>query len=63
MGKWIKWWKCKTYMSVLVIALLTILTGFFLAYFLDWGWILTIVVTAIGVMNIRKTIIKGIDKL
>lgn len=60
---WFRWWKDKTFMSVLVIALLTMLIGFLLAYFLDWGWILTIVVTAIGGMSIRKIIVKRFDDL
>lgn len=63
MSNWIKWWKDSTFMSVLVIALLTMLIGFLLAYFLEWGWILTIVVTAIGGMSIRRIIIKRINKL
>ena len=62
MNEWIKWWKDKTFMSVLGVALLTMLIGFLLAYYIKWGWILTIVVTAIGGMSIRRIIIKRIDK-
>lgn len=59
---WFRWWKDSTFMSILVIAMVTMLIGFLLAYFLEWGWILTIVVTAIGGMSIRKVIIKKLDK-
>ena len=62
MSNWIKWWKDKTFMSVLGVALLTMLIGFLLAYYIKWGWILTIVVTAIGGMSIRRIILKRIDK-
>ncbi len=60
---WFRWWKDKTFMSVLVIAMLTMFIGFLLAYYIEWGWILTIVVTAIGGMSIRRIIIKRINKL
>jgi 4-hydroxybenzoate polyprenyltransferase len=63
MSNWIKWWKDSTFMSVLGVALLTMLIGFLLAYYIEWGWILTIVVTAIGGMSIRRIIIKRIDKM
>lgn len=60
---WFRWWKDSTFMSVLAIAMLTMLIGFLLAYYIEWGWILTIVVTAIGGMSIRKIIIKRFDDL
>ena len=52
MATWIKWWKDKTFMTVLAIALLTML----------FGWIITIVLTIAGGVSIRKIIINRIIK-
>ena len=58
---WVKWWKDKTFMLVLAIALLTMLIGFLFGYFLDWGWMLTILACLFGGIGIRRVITKRLD--
>lgn len=62
MATWIKWWKDKTFMTILAIALLTMLIGFLLAYFIEYGWLITIVLSIAGGISIRKVITNRIDK-
>ena len=62
MATWIKWWKDKTFMTILAIALLTMLIGFLLAYFIEYGWLITIVLAIAGGVSIRKVITNRIDK-
>ena len=62
MATWIKWWKDKTFMTVLAIALLTMLIGFLSVYFIKYGWIITIVLTIAGGVSIRKIITNRIVK-
>lgn len=63
MSNWIKWWKNKTFMSVLGIALGTMGISFLLAYFIDWGWIPAIAMAICGGILIRKTVTKKLDDL
>ena len=62
MSTWIKWWKDKTFMTILIIALSTMIIGFLSAYFIDWGWIITIILSAAAGVIMRKIIIKRIDE-
>ena len=62
MATWIKWWKDKTFMTILAIALLTMLIGFLLTYFIEYGWLITIVLSIAGGVSIRKVITNRIDK-
>ena len=50
------------FMTVLAIALLTMLIGFLLAYFIEYGWLITIVLSIAGGVSIRKVITNRIDK-
>jgi len=59
----IKWWKDKTFLTILAVALLTMVVAFLLAYFIDWGWVLSIVVACLGGYAIRKVIVKKLDEL
>jgi 4-hydroxybenzoate polyprenyltransferase len=58
----IKWWKDKTIITILITSLLTIVIGFILTYFIDCGWILTIIIAVIAGIFIRRTVINRIDK-
>lgn len=60
---WFKWWKDKTFMSVLGIALASMVASFLLAYFLDWGWIISIVVVCLGGVSIRRLLSKKIGEI
>lgn len=43
----VKWWKNKWAVLIMVVGVLTVGVGFLFAYFIPWGWILSIL-TAIG---------------
>jgi hypothetical protein len=56
----VKWWKNKWVVLLMLVGILTVVIGFLFAYFISWGWILTLVVAAvggIGMMNISFKII------
>ena len=56
----VKWWKNKWAVLLMVVGILTVGIGFVFAYFISWGWILTLVVTAIGGIGMRHTAFKMI---
>lgn len=60
--EWIKWWKDKTFMTVLAVALVTMAVAFVTAYFIDWGWILSIVAAGIGGQAIRRVIVNKLNE-
>lgn len=60
--KWIKWWKDKTFLTILAVALLTMVAAFLLAYFIEWGWVLSLMSVFIGAQMIRTIIIKRIEE-
>ena len=62
MATWIKWWKDKTFIKIFIVALITMIIGFLLAYFIDWGWIVTIITSCTGGFIIRKIITNRLDK-
>jgi uncharacterized membrane-anchored protein len=56
----VKWWKNKWVVLLMLVGILTVVIGFLFAYFISWGWILTLVVAVvggIGMMNISFKII------
>lgn len=61
MSEWIKWWKDKTVREVLSIAIGAVVVAALLAYYISWGWILSLVVGASAGIAIRKIIIERID--
>lgn len=61
MATWFKWWKNKTFLLIMGISLITMIIAFLLAYFIEWGWILAIILTCIGGVLIRKIIDRAID--
>lgn len=63
MVTWIKWWKSKFAWTLIGVTLLTMIVGFLLAYFIDWGWIVTIVVSCAGGLVIRKIITNKLDEI
>ena len=56
----VKWWKNKWAVLLMVVGILTVGLGFIFAHFISWGWILTLVVTAIGGFGIRHLALKMI---
>lgn len=62
MATWFKWWKDKTFMTVLIIALLTMLIGFLIAYFIKYGWLVTCILSIISGVSIKKIITNRINE-
>lgn len=56
----VKWWKNKWAVLLMVVGILTVGIGFVFAYFISWGWILTIMVAAIGGIGMRHIAFKMI---
>lgn len=61
--EWIKWWKDKTFMTILGIALVAMVVSFLLAYFIEWGWILSVVVACLGGVAMRRVFSKKMDEV
>lgn len=57
----VKWWKNKWAVLLMMVGILTVGIGFIFAYFISWGWILTVAVTAIGGIGMRHIAFKMID--
>lgn len=62
MTTWIKWWKDKTMLSVILISIFTVIVGFMLTYFIDWGWILTIIIAGVSGLSIKRIITNRLNK-
>jgi hypothetical protein len=63
MSTWIKWWKSKFAWTLIIVILAGMGLSFLPAYFLDWGWIISIC-TGLGTgFIIRKLIIKKLDEI
>ena len=62
MANWFKWWKDKTFLSVMGVALVTMLLGFLMAHYISWGWIITVFIGAIGGLVIRKIVVNRIEE-
>lgn len=56
----IKWWKNKWAVLLMVVGILSVVIGFLFAYFISWGWILSLVVAAIGGIGMRHIAFKMI---
>lgn len=63
MSDWIRWWKDRTFLVCLGIALLSMSVAFVLAYFIEWGWLVSVAVALIGGYFIRRMIYKRLDEL
>lgn len=56
----VKWWKNKWAVLLMVVGFLTVGVGFVFAYFIEWGWVITLVITAIGGIGMRHTALRMI---
>ena len=61
MENWIKWWKNKTFLTVLGIVLITMAISFCIAFF-SCAWWLAVIVACVGGFGVRKVIIKKLDE-
>lgn len=62
MSKWFRWWKSDFFLMLLVAIILIKVVAFLLAYFIEWGWILAILVAVGGGFILRKMVIKKLDE-
>lgn len=56
----VKWWKNKWAVLLIVVGVLTVGIGFIFAYFISWGWVLSLVIAIIGGVGMRHTILRMI---
>lgn len=48
MGQWIKWWKDKTLLKIIVSMFSTVIIAFLFAYFIPYGWIVSIILAIVS---------------
>ena len=58
----VKWWKNKWAVLTMVIGILTVVVGFMFAYFISWGWVLSLVIAVAGGFSMRLCINKMITE-
>lgn len=58
----VKWWKNKWAVLIMIVGVLTVGIGFVFAYFISWGWILSLVTAVGGGVTMRVFINKLIDE-
>ena len=49
-------------LSVILISIFTVVIGFMLTYFINWGWILTVILAIISGLSIKHVITNRLDK-
>lgn len=62
-GEWIRWWEDKTFLSVLGVALGTMVASLALALLLEWGWIGSIVTALAGGFEMRRIVQRKLDEI
>lgn len=45
MSNWVKWWKDKTLIKIIITMIFTVIVAFLFAYFIPQGWVIAIIVT------------------
>lgn len=63
MTNWIKWWKDKTFLTILAIACVAMLVAFVFARYISWGWIVSCLVGLLAGLFIRKVITRKLDEI
>jgi hypothetical protein len=54
----VKWWKNKWAVLLMVVGILTVGIGFLFAYFISWGWILSLAIAIVGGVGMRHLFLK-----
>ena len=60
--EFVKWWKNKLVVALMCTAIGSVIIAFLFAYFISWGWILSIVTAIVGGLIMRRIIVKLIEK-
>ena len=63
MSNWIKWWKDKTFLAMMVIAIIAVVLAYVFARFVTWGWIVSMLLGVIGGLGIRHVVVKKLNEL
>ena len=63
MGEWIRWWKDRTFLTILAIAIVAMLVAFVFARYISWGWIVSCLVGLLAGLFIRKVITRKLDEI
>lgn len=62
MAEWVKWWKDRCFLLVLLISFSSMALALLSALLVYWGWILSIVFALAGGVLIRLVIRREIEK-
>lgn len=62
MTNWIKWWKDRTFLTILAACIVAIVLAFVFARFISWGWLLSCLVGCLAGLFIRSVIVKRIEE-
>lgn len=62
MAEWVKWWKDRCFLLVLLISFSSMALALLSALLVYWGWILSIVFALTGGVLIRLVIRREIEK-
>lgn len=62
MNEWIKWWKDKTFLTILATCLVAMVLAFVFARYISWGWIVSMLIGVLAGLFIRRVIIKRIEE-
>mgnify|MGYP003291860881 CR=1 FL=1 len=63
MVEWIRWWKDRTFLTILAIAIVAMLVAFVFARYISWGWIVSCLVGLLAGLFIRKVITRKLDEI
>ena len=63
MSNWIKWWKDKTFLAMMVIAIIAVVLAYVFARFVTWGWVVSLVIGVVGGLGIRHVVVKELNEL
>lgn len=61
--EFVKWWKNKFALLLTIVAIGTVIIAFLFAYFFSWGWIVSLVLAAIGGISMRILMRKLIENI
>ena len=63
MSNWIKWWKDKTFLAMMVIAIIAVVLAYVFARFVTWGWVVSLVIGVVGGLGIHHVVVKELNEL
>lgn len=63
MSNWIQWWKDKTFLAMMVIAIIAVVLAYVFARFVTWGWVVSLVIGVVGGLGIRHVVVKKLNEL